>query len=149
MNAFKNKAKHIIESLNSLPSVKEQINHIKSLEKILGEWSTYASIASLEYSRDTFSDKNKKENEFYDNIQPEMQEISTQYADAILQSPFRSELEKEYGPHIFNLKEIERKTFKPAISFPRASSIFSFPLKSCPCEDKSISNTIMQFKWGK
>ena len=115
LDAFKNKAKHLIENFNSLSSVEQQIKYIKKLEQIMGEWSTYASIASLEYSRDTFSKKNKEENEFYDNIQPEMQDISTQYADAILKSPFRSQLEKEYGAHIFNLKEIERKTFKPEI----------------------------------
>ena len=55
LDAFKNEATHIIEKFNSLPSVEHQINQIKNLEQIMGEWSTYASIASLEYSRDTFS----------------------------------------------------------------------------------------------
>ncbi len=115
VNTFKKNAKGIIQGLNSLESFDQQINHIKELEKIIAEWSTYASIASLEYSRDTFSKKNKDENEFYNNLEPEMQEISNLYADALLQSPFRNELIDEFGEHIFNLKEIERKTFKPEI----------------------------------
>ena len=112
---FKNDANEVIENFNSLSSANEQIENIKKLEKIMGEWATYNAIASLEYSRDTFSKKNKEENEFYDNIGPEMQEISTKYANAMLASPFRVELEKEFGNHIFNLKELERKTFKPEI----------------------------------
>ena len=111
LDTFKKKAKDILSQFNSVNSVEEQINLIKDIEKIIGEWSTYASIASLEYSRDTFSEKNKQENEFYDNIDPDLKEISIQYADAILKSPFRQNLEAKYGKHIFNLKELEKKTF--------------------------------------
>ncbi len=111
LDTFKKKAKDILSQFNSVNSVEEQINLIKDIEKIIGEWSTYASIASLEYSRDTFSEKNKQENEFYDNIDPDLKEISIQYADAILKSPFRQNLEAKYGKHIFNLKEVEKKTF--------------------------------------
>ena len=112
---FKRDANEVLDSFNLLPSATDQIGHIKKLENIMGEWATYNAIASLEYSRNTFSKENKEENEFYDNIDPEMQEISTKYANAMLASPFRGELEKEFGNHIFNLKELERKTFKPEI----------------------------------
>ena len=115
LDEFKNKTKNLIENLNSLSSADKQIEQIKKLEEIMCEWSTYASIANLEYSRNTFSKKNKEENEYYDNIQPEMQEINTKYAEALLKSPFRSDLEKEFGTHIFNLKELEKKIFKPEI----------------------------------
>ena len=127
LDDFKNKAIHLIENFNSLSSAEQQIKYIKKLEQIMGEWSTYASMASLEYSRDTFSKKNKEENEFYDNIQPEMQDISTQYADVLLKSPYRSDLEEEFGVHIFNLKEIEGKTFKPRIkNLLREKPIYPF-----------------------
>ena len=115
LDTFKKKAKNILKQFNSVHSVEEQINLIKDLEKIIAEWSTYASIASLEYSRNTFSEKNKQENEYYDNIDPDLKEISVQYADALLQSPFRQKLETKYGDHIFNLKEVEKKTFDSKI----------------------------------
>ena len=115
LNTFKKKAKIILKQFNSVYSVDEQINLIKDLEKIIAEWSTYASIASLEYSRNTFSKKNKQENEFYNNIDPDLKEISIKYADALLKSPFRQKLEEKYGKHIFNLKEVEKKTFDSKI----------------------------------
>ncbi len=115
LDTFKKKSKNILKQFNSVNSVEEQINLIKDLEKIIAEWSTYASIASLEYSRNTFSEKNKQENEYYDNIDPDLKEISIQYADALLQSPFRKKLEAKYGDHIFNLKEVEKKTFDSKI----------------------------------
>ena len=62
LDTFKKKAKNILKQFNTVHSVEEQINLIKDLEKIIAEWSTYASIASLEYSRNTFSKKNKQEN---------------------------------------------------------------------------------------
>ena len=92
-----------------------QIKAIQDLQRLSSTAQTYSAIAYLNFSRDVSKKKNLKEKEYYDKISPELQEISKNLAQTILQSNQKEDIKKEFGEHYINLLEMEEKTFDPAI----------------------------------
>ncbi len=63
-------------------------------------------------TRDPFYDAEEK---FWNAAAPELQEYLQAWTQALLESPFRAELEAEYGDVIFLNAELKLKTFTPEI----------------------------------
>ena len=76
---------------------------------------TAATLAYIRQSIDTRDEFYSKEKEFWDNFGPEIEEYKQAWLEAMLQSPFRKDFEKEYGDLLFVNAEIQRKTFSPEI----------------------------------
>ena len=105
----------MINNFKSAKSAKEQIEIIQKYQKIQKEIQTYASIANLNFARDTKNSKNIKENRFYDEITPEIAAIDNQFTKTINCSKFKNELLAEFGNHFFNLISMELKSFDPKL----------------------------------
>lgn len=73
---------------------------------------TLASIRNSIDTRDAFYDKEEK---FWNNMLPLVQEVAQQWTKTLLASPFRADFEKEYGEIMFSNAEMELKTFSPSI----------------------------------
>jgi M3 family oligoendopeptidase len=76
---------------------------------------TMESLCHIRYDVDTTDKFYEAEQEYFDQTQPLFQELVVKYYKAILESKFRSELEEKWGKHLFNIAEMELKTFKPEI----------------------------------
>ena len=76
---------------------------------------TMSTLAYIRHSIDTRDEFYDDEIEFWDEIGPEMEEYEQAWTDALLESPFRKDFEKEYGNLLLLNAEIERKTFSPEI----------------------------------
>ena len=76
---------------------------------------TMGTLAYIRHSIDTRDEFYDKEIEFWDEIQPELEEYRQAWLDAMLTSPFRKDFEQEYGDLLFINAEIDRKTFSPEI----------------------------------
>ncbi len=96
-------------------SAKEQLDVIRSVEKISSAFGTMATIASIRNSVDTRDAFYEGERDFYDNVGPLIAEKSQLLSLAMLNSPFRAELEKELGEVTFINTEMEIKSFSPEI----------------------------------
>ncbi|MBR4165303.1 MAG: M3 family oligoendopeptidase, partial [Lachnospiraceae bacterium] len=115
----------IEEVKEKLPQLVERIRSAKSVEEVLAAREDYrafqkrfytnASLASMRYTINTVDEFYVAENEYYDEIGPEAQALAQEYAKAMLESPFRPELEKKFGTLIFRQAEIELKSMSPAI----------------------------------
>ncbi len=84
----------------------------ETLEKHI---DTLANLAYIRHSidtRDTFYDA---EQEYWDNVLPELQESLQAWTLAMLQSPYRPDFEAEYGDLMFVNAEIEARSFSPQI----------------------------------
>ena len=83
LERFRKDTKEMINEFISAESSKQQIQIIQKYQEIQKEIQTYASIASLNFARDTKNSKNIKENKFYDEITPEIAAIDNQFTKAI------------------------------------------------------------------
>ena len=115
LSNFKKNTNEMIIEFNSAESYTKQIQIIQKYQEIQKEIQTYASIASLNFSRDTKDKKNINENKFYDEISPEIAAIDNQFTKAISNSKFKNELLSAFGEHFFNLISMELKSFDPKL----------------------------------
>ena len=105
----------MILDFKSALSSKDQIVIIKKYQKLQKEYQTFSSIAHLNFAKNT-KDKNAiKENNFYNEIGPEVAEIDNKFTKEIYFSKFRKDLENEFGSHFFKLIEMELKSFDPKL----------------------------------
>ncbi len=83
--------------------------------KMLLKYRTAACLASTRYTLNTVDPFYSAENDYYDEIGPKVSSYGVKYAAALLDSPFRAELEKELSPVLFRLMEVDRKSMSDAV----------------------------------
>ena len=115
LEKFRKDTESLINNFKSAKSAEEQIEIIHKYQKTQKEIQTYASIANLNFARDTKNNKNIEENKFYDEINPEIAAIDNQFTKAIDSSKFKKKLLAEFGQHFFNLISMELKSFDPKL----------------------------------
>ncbi len=108
-----------------MEDVLERIRNASDAEEILAaredylrmscEYRSNAALAYMRYSINTVDEFYVAENSYYDEIGPAVQNYSVQYAGALLDSPFRRELEERLSPLLFRSMEVERKAMSPEI----------------------------------
>ena len=64
------------------------------LEKMQLEYSTAAALANCRFTLNTKDDFYQNEMAYYDEVSPLFSQIMNEYADIMLNTPFRAELEK-------------------------------------------------------
>ncbi|MCL2855729.1 MAG: M3 family oligoendopeptidase [Defluviitaleaceae bacterium] len=79
------------------------------------EVDQFADLAYIRKSLDTTNQFYKDEVDFWDETWPELKGDMKAFIATILSTPFRKELEAEWGNVMFINAEIELKTFKPEI----------------------------------
>jgi M3 family oligoendopeptidase len=79
------------------------------------EYYTSASLANCRFTLNTADPFYSAEVEYYDEVSPLFEELSVTYADLLLSSPLRPELEKHINARIFQKAEIAKKTFSSAV----------------------------------
>lgn len=92
-----------------------QIEIVKEIDALKRTAYTASSLAYIRYTVDTRDEFYKAEMDFFDEAEPKLQEKLNAFVGAMLDSPNRDKLEERFGKHIFNLYEMERKTFDPVI----------------------------------
>lgn len=114
---IENKYNFFIESINSAKDANEQIKIIKDYAKFSKDLGTVSSIASVRHTIDTTDEFYEKENDFFDEVGPIFETLNSKVSEAIVNSKFRDELEKEFGSHYFNLLECTLILDEKAIPF--------------------------------
>lgn len=105
----------LIERFENASNVEEQNKVMKEVNKIREEVDTLGNIAYVRHSIDTENKFYEGEQEFLDESMPLFTEVVVKYYEALVNSKFRSELEAKWGKHLFNLAEVELKTFSPEV----------------------------------
>ncbi|MBQ8720327.1 MAG: M3 family oligoendopeptidase [Clostridia bacterium] len=84
----------------------------------LDEMRHYETNYAIAYSRFTLNTRDEfyqAEMDYYNEVGPEVSDIMTRFADIMLASPFRAELEAALNPRIYKSYEISKKAFSPEI----------------------------------
>lgn len=106
---------NLIEEFNNAASSKEAYNVIKKYFKLSDQLATEFTIISIRFSIDTLDKKNIRANEIANEISPQINNFSTKFDKAVLESKFRKELEEKLGKHYFDILENNQKVFNEVI----------------------------------
>ena len=108
-------AEDVIPRIRNAKSVEEILKAREDYLKMVLEYSTNAALASMRYTINTVDEFYVAENDYYDEIGPSAGNYQIQYASALLDSPFRAELEQALSPVLFRSMEVERKSMSEAV----------------------------------
>ena len=115
LDKLRSDIKKMIAEFKLSKSANQQIKILEEYQSLQYEFQTYASIAHLNFARNTKDKKAIEENKFYDQINPEIAEIDNQFTKEINNSKFKNELIIKFGKHFFNLIDMEIKSFDPKL----------------------------------
>ncbi|MDQ1003927.1 M3 family oligoendopeptidase [Neobacillus niacini] len=96
-------------------SLEEQSVAMNDVNQIRNDIGTMFNLCYIRHSVDTNDELYKAEQDYMDEVQPEIEGLVTKYYRALVTSKFRNELESKYGKQLFALAEGQLKTFKPEI----------------------------------
>lgn len=107
--------KAITEGVKNAQSAKEILEYRKQYLDIATEVYTQSALSYIRYSCNTADEYYLKEKDYFDEIGPTITVLETEYGNALLQSPFRAELEKELNPILFRYLEVRAAASDPMI----------------------------------
>ncbi|TLS37944.1 M3 family oligoendopeptidase [Pseudalkalibacillus caeni] len=93
----------------------KQSDTIRSLNQLRSKYETMETLVSIRHTIDTNDDFYKKEQDFFDEVQPLYKGMVSNYYNELVKSPFRNELEEKWGKQLFAIAESTVKTFSPEI----------------------------------
>lgn len=107
--------KELTEKFINANNVEEQINIIDEVNNIKRNFNTMHSLATIRFSIDTKDEFYDKENIFFNENMPIYQNSINDYSNKLVESKYRNELENKYGKIMFELIDMDLKTFNPNI----------------------------------
>jgi len=105
----------VIAKIKSAQSVDEVLAAREDYLKIMTDYTTGTALAYMRYSINTADEFYSGEQDYYDEIGPKVQSLMVDYAGALLDSPFRAELEEKLSPVLFKSMEVQRKSMSDKI----------------------------------
>ncbi|MFJ7825814.1 M3 family oligoendopeptidase [Psychrobacillus sp. NPDC096623] len=105
----------LLTKFKEASSVEEQSKAIEHLNDFRNNYSTQANLVYIRASIDTNDEFYQKERDYFDETNPEIEEMITEYYKALVESPYRDELETKWGSQLFDLADFQIKAFSPEI----------------------------------
>lgn len=115
IDAIKAEITELTEALKKASDYEEVKTLFIKKDKLDRHIKTFVTLVYIRHSIDTRDEFYDEEKNFWDEAEPELMEYKEQWTRALLDSPFRKELEAEFGNVIFLNAELELKSFKPEI----------------------------------
>lgn len=104
-----------LEAMKAAPNAAGQIAAYDAYEKKMQTAGTMQQIAYIRHTINTKDEFYNAENDYMDEIGPKLQELTHRVNTALLESPYRAELERHYGALMFKNLEIAARSFSPTI----------------------------------
>lgn len=88
---------------------------LKEINALRNDFDTLKNIASIRHTIDTKDAFYKAENDFFDEVSPELEDYISRFYTKLLRSPHRRELEAEWGKQLFTIAELSVKTVNSTV----------------------------------
>ncbi|WML38900.1 M3 family oligoendopeptidase [Neobacillus sp. OS1-2] len=140
-----------LERFTKSASVEDQNKVMNEINKIRNDLGTMFNLCYIRHSIDTNDEFYKQEQDYMDEVQPEVEGLVTKYYQALVNSKFRKELEEKWGRQLFALAEGQLKTFKPEIvpllqKENRLSTEYTKLLASAKIDFEGVERTLAQLE---
>lgn len=109
------KVESLLKLFGEASSVEEQIKVIEEINTIRNDIGTMFNICYIRHSIDTNDVFYQKEQDYMDEIAPEMEGLVTKYYQSLVASKFRKELEDKWGSQLFDLADAQLKVFSAEV----------------------------------
>jgi len=114
-DAMSSRLKSILERFKNASTAEECFAAYREYDEYSYEIFAVINVAFIRNSMDTNDEFYESEVDYWDETEPELEEIFNEFIKALLASKFRKELETEFGSLMFINQEIELRTFNPDI----------------------------------
>ncbi|HBA64446.1 MAG TPA: M3 family oligoendopeptidase, partial [Lachnospiraceae bacterium] len=108
--------RNITEGFQTAGSAEEQISWIHKMDEMMGKVQTMERLAYIRYTINTQDPFYAAEQEHNSQTSPLIEEAMQPYYRAIVESPYRAELEQKIGKMLFVRHEFALKGFSPEIT---------------------------------
>lgn len=112
---IKKSVSKLIEEFKSSNNIDIQKRVIREVNRIRSEFETYSTLVYIRHSQNTKDKFYDEEQSFFDNNKPVYEGVVTEYYKVLIDSEYKDELKKEFGSQLFNLAEMQIKSFSPEI----------------------------------
>jgi M3 family oligoendopeptidase len=141
----------VLERFEKAGSVEEQSQAMHEINEIRNDLGTMFNLCSIRHSIDTTDEFYKTEQDYMDEMEPEIEGLTTRYYQALVDSNFRPDLEQRWGRQLFALAEGQLKTFKPEIipllqKENRLSTAYTKLIASAKIEFEGEERTLAQLE---
>ena len=109
------KLKSILKRFENAATAEECFATYKEYDEYVNEIESIIEVAAIRNTMDTTDEFYEGEIDYWDEAEPELEEILNEFGKALLNSPYRKEMEAEWGTLLFKNEEIKLKTFSPGI----------------------------------
>ncbi len=116
MNEVTEQINAVIDAVKSASSAEAQAEAYKKADKIFNYCSTMAELAMIRHTINTKDEFYDAENDYMDEISPQITDLANKLNRTLLDSPYRSELENILGKLLFKNLEIAVRSFSPEIT---------------------------------
>lgn len=113
--AIKEAIRSLIEEFKQAPTVEAQSEVIEKINACRRDFSTQSNLVYIRASIDTTDEYYQNARDDIDEMAPELDEVISEYYRALVNSPFRTELEEKWGSQLFDLADNQIKGFSPAV----------------------------------
>ncbi len=114
-NEVKKSLYNLIENLKNTDTAEKQYEYIKDINKIRNHIQTMGTLVEIRHSINTQDKFYDGEQNYWDEYSPLYDELNSVFYKELVQSTFKSELEKKLGKQFFTLAEFSLKSFSPDI----------------------------------
>ena len=111
LDEVKKELQEITDELKNADSYEKAKSAFLAFDQKQRHIETLMTLSSIRYNINTQDDFYSKEDNFWNQVSPELQSYSQNFTQALLDSKFRNEFEKEYGSIMFINAEIALKAF--------------------------------------
>ena len=111
MDEVRREYKQLMDEMKRAKSGEEQFEVHKKYYALSNRVSTQMTLAHIRFDVDLTDEFYAAEHEYYDKIEPEMQNLTQEYQKLLYSSPYRAYLEEKIGKVAFKNMELSMKAF--------------------------------------
>ncbi|TFJ94243.1 M3 family oligoendopeptidase [Lentibacillus salicampi] len=105
----------LLQQFSNASTAEQQHEAVSAINDFRNRLATLENLVYIRASIDMNDAFYQGERDFFDEIAPEIQEMTTTFYKELLTSPFRRDLEDKWGTQLFKIAESEIKAFSPEI----------------------------------
>lgn len=107
--------REIAKAISEAADASEQLEQYKKAEALARHTSTQSALATIRHTVDTRDKFYEEENEFWDANSPALADANQAVARAMVESPFRAQLEEALGALTLEKMELDIKSQAPEV----------------------------------
>lgn len=105
----------LLTKFRDAKNVEDQNVLINKINELRSKFESMSQIVLVRHTIDTNDQKYKEEQDYFDNVDPIYKGLVNDYYEALIQSKHRDQLEELRGKHLFDLAELNLKTFSSEV----------------------------------